>query len=91
MKENDIPYEELGGVNPNPRITSVEEGVRICREKNIDVLLPVGGGSAIDCAKLIATATKCGSDDIWGVVTGKVKIGEVITCYYGINDCCNRK
>lgn len=78
LKENNIYYEELAGVDPNPRVTSVEAGVKICREKNIEVMLPVGGGSAIDCAKLIAAATHTGSDDIWGVVTGKVAIQEVL-------------
>ena len=45
---------ELSGVNPNPRIESVREGIRIAKENNIDVVLPVGGGSTIDCAKSIA-------------------------------------
>ena len=78
LNENEIPFMELGGVDPNPRITSVEEGVKICREKDIDVILPVGGGSVIDCGKLIAAGTRSGSDDIWGIVTGKVPIREVL-------------
>lgn len=45
---------ELGGVEPNPKITSVREGVNICKNKNIDVVLAVGGGSTIDAAKVIA-------------------------------------
>ncbi len=56
LKENDIAYEELSGVEPNPRVTTVEKGVAICREKGIDVVLPIGGGSTIDCAKGIAAA-----------------------------------
>lgn len=78
LNENDIPFMELGGVDPNPRITSVEEGVKLCREHKLDVLLPVGGGSVIDCAKLIAAGTLSGSDDMWGIVTGKAAIGKVL-------------
>ena len=78
LNENDIPFMELGGVDPNPRITSVEEGVKLCREHKLDVLLPVGGGSVIDCAKLIAAGTLSGSVDMWGIVTGKAAIGKVL-------------
>lgn len=45
---------ELAGIEPNPRIESVEEGVRLCKENEIDVILAVGGGSTIDCCKAIA-------------------------------------
>lgn len=45
---------ELPGVEPNPRISTVRKGVKICRDNNIDVVLPVGGGSSIDCSKAIA-------------------------------------
>ncbi|HOO28598.1 MAG TPA: iron-containing alcohol dehydrogenase, partial [Lachnospiraceae bacterium] len=41
---------------PNPKVTSVDEGVKICREHDIEVVLPVGGGSSIDCAKCISAA-----------------------------------
>ena len=54
LDENNIPYFELSGIEPNPRVESVEEGVRICRENDIDLILAVGGGSTIDCAKVIA-------------------------------------
>ena len=48
-----VAYCELGGVKPNPRSDLVYEGIRLCRENNLDFLLPVGGGSAIDTAKAI--------------------------------------
>jgi alcohol dehydrogenase YqhD (iron-dependent ADH family) len=48
---------ELSGVEPNPRLSSVHEGIRLCREHNVDFILAVGGGSAIDCAKAIAVGT----------------------------------
>lgn len=47
---------ELSGIEPNPKIESVEAGVKLCRENNIDVILAVGGGSTIDCSKVIAAA-----------------------------------
>ena len=50
-----IVYHELSGVQPNPRITSVRQGIKLCREYNIDSIIAVGGGSVIDCAKTIAT------------------------------------
>lgn len=58
---------ELSGVNPNPRIESVREGVKLCREHNIDVILAVGGGSTIDCSKAIAGATFY-DGDAWDIV-----------------------
>ena len=44
---------ELGGVEPNPKITSIRDGVVICKKEKIDVVLAVGGGSTIDAAKVI--------------------------------------
>lgn len=55
---------ELGGIEPNPRIESVRKGVGICKEKGIDVLLAVGGGSTIDASKIIA-AGACVEHDPW--------------------------
>ncbi|MDY2777836.1 MAG: iron-containing alcohol dehydrogenase [Collinsella sp.] len=49
-----IEHVGLGGVRPNPEISSVREGIEIARERGVDVVLPVGGGSAMDCAKAIA-------------------------------------
>ncbi|AEB06770.1 iron-containing alcohol dehydrogenase [Coriobacterium glomerans PW2] len=52
-----IEAAELGGVRPNPEIGSVRQGVRIAREMRSDIILALGGGSAIDAAKAIALAT----------------------------------
>ncbi len=52
----DFEVFELGGIDPNPRVESVEAGAKICREQQIDVILAVGGGSTIDCSKAIAAA-----------------------------------
>lgn len=62
---------ELPGIEPNPKYDpSVLEGVRICKEKNIDVILSVGGGSVLDCTKAIAGAA-CSDADPWDVITMK--------------------
>lgn len=45
---------ELSGVDPNPRLETVKQGIEICRKNSVDVILAVGGGSVIDCSKAIA-------------------------------------
>ncbi|MCR4654100.1 MAG: iron-containing alcohol dehydrogenase [Eubacterium sp.] len=62
---------ELSGIEPNPRIESVEEGVRLCKENNIDVILAVGGGSTIDCSKAIATGVYYEGGDLWQMVASR--------------------
>ena len=54
LKSHGIPWVELPGVEPNPRVATVREGVRLCREEGLNGVLALGGGSAIDCAKGIA-------------------------------------
>lgn len=63
---------ELSGVDPNPRITSVYQGAEICKKEGIEVLLAVGGGSVIDCTKVIAAAANY-EGDAWDIVTRKVR------------------
>ena len=63
-----IEWEELSGVDPNPRVESVREGAAICKEKGIEVVIPIGGGSSIDCAKVVAAAA-CYDGDAWELVT----------------------
>lgn len=55
---------ELSGIEPNPRIESVREGARMCKEHGIDVLLAVGGGSTLDATKFMA-AGACVDHDPW--------------------------
>ena len=62
---------ELGGVEPNPRVATARKGVEICKAENIDLVLAVGGGSVIDCAKLIVAAATI-EEDAWDIVTKKV-------------------
>ncbi len=61
---------ELPGVEPNPRITTARKGVEICKHEGIEFLLAVGGGSVIDCTKLIAAGAKY-EGDAWDLVIKK--------------------
>ena len=80
LKQNELVCVELGGVEPNPRITSVREGVRLCKEHHIDMVLAVGGGSSIDCAKAIS-AGACYDGDPWDLVTDHSKIKNVLPVF----------
>jgi len=73
----DINIIELSGVEPNPRIETVRLGIERCRENKIDVVLAVGGGSTIDCSKVIAAAYYY-DGDAWDLVTTPSKIGKVL-------------
>ena len=64
LKSSEIDFYELAGVNPNPDITDVARGCELVTSHKIDLLLAVGGGSTIDCAKAIA----CSSVDRKSVV-----------------------
>ena len=77
LKEKNLEVYELSGVEPNPRLTTVNQGVQLCREHQIDVLLPIGGGSTIDCAKVIAAATTY-DGDAWDIVMNPSKIISVL-------------
>ena len=69
----DFEIFELPGIQPNPTYDpSVLDGVRICKEQQIDVILAVGGGSVLDCSKAIA-AGACYDGDPWDLITYKVK------------------
>lgn len=64
---------ELSDIQPNPKYDpSVLDGVHICKEKNIDVILSVGGGSVLDCTKAIAAGAKYDGDP-WDLISYKVK------------------
>ncbi len=62
LNEENIEYVELGGVVPNPRDTLVYEGIKLCKEENVDFILAVGGGSVIDSSKAIALGSKHNKD-----------------------------
>lgn len=83
LTEEGIAYVELGGVKPNPRSGLVYEGIELCRKENVDFVLAVGGGSAIDSAKAIAAGAVY-EGDFWDFYMGKsvtkaLPIGTILT------------
>lgn len=69
----DFEIIELSGIEPNPKIESVREGARLCKEHQIDMVLAVGGGSCIDAAKSIAGGALYEGDP-WEFVEDPTKI-----------------
>lgn len=69
----DFALVELSGIQPNPKYDpSVLDGVRLCKEHDVDVILSVGGGSVLDCSKAIAAGAKYDGDP-WDLISYKVK------------------
>ena len=66
LNDAGIAFVELGGVVPNPRLSLVHEGIELCRRENVDLILAVGGGSAIDSAKAIAMGVYY-DGDVWEI------------------------
>lgn len=80
LRENGLSGVELGGVDPNPRITTVREGARLCKEHGVQMVLAVGGGSSIDCAKAVAAAA-CYDGEPWDLVLDGSKIKDVLPVF----------
>lgn len=78
LKENGLEIFELAGVEPNPRHTTANKGAEICKRENIDVVLAVGGGSTIDCAKGVAAAAVTESGDVWPLVSNRVWVTDAL-------------
>lgn len=84
LTEENIPYVELGGVVPNPRLSLVYKGIELAKKENVDFILAVGGGSVIDSAKAIGYGI-ANEGDVWDFyaqkrVTDKcVPVGVVLT------------
>ncbi len=69
LKKENIEAFELSGVEPNPRISLVREGIDIVRENDIDLVLAAGGGSVIDTSKTIAAGVYYDGDP-WDMFVG---------------------
>jgi len=72
-----IDVVELSGVTPNPKLSLVNEGIKLCRDKNIDFILAVGGGSVIDSAKAIASGINY-EHDVWDLFTQDVELKDAL-------------
>lgn len=84
LEQEGIAWECMSGVVANPRLSKVNEGIAICKEKEINFLIALGGGSVIDTVKAIAMSSE--NADIWEYFEGKkslkktdFKIGVVLT------------
>ncbi len=73
IKKSGLELFELSGIEPNPRVSSVNAGAKICKEEGIDVLLAVGGGSVIDCTKYIGAAAFY-DGDAWDILEQKTDV-----------------
>ncbi len=71
MKEAGVAVAELSGVESNPRLTKIEEGIRLVKEHKLNVIVAVGGGSTIDTAKAIAVGAADEKEgDVWDFFAG---------------------
>ena len=78
---------EFSGIMPNPTYAKVQEGARMARENKIDFILAVGGGSVIDCCKIVSAQAKL-DQDIWeleydkhGAPSDFIPMGVVVTSF----------
>ena len=69
-----VEYEEFGGAQPNPTLSHAEEGVRAALGFGADIIIAVGGGSAIDTAKGIAHGAANPENALWDIWTKKVPL-----------------
>jgi hypothetical protein len=77
LNELNLNIFELGGVEPNPRVETARKGIEICKRESIDFVLAVGGGSVIDCSKLIVAGAKL-EEDPWKIVTNQVPVKDAL-------------
>ena len=72
LKENKKEIFDFSGIMPNPTYKKVQEGAEFSRKNKIDFILAVGGGSVIDCCKIISSQA-CTDEDIWEMEFSKGK------------------
>ena len=87
LKDAGKTVTEFTGIMPNPTYAKVQEGAALARENNIDFILAVGGGSVIDCCKIVSAQAKL-DRDIWeleytdhGQPTEFIPMGAVVTAF----------
>ncbi len=83
LEESGIAYIELGGVQPNPVISKVREGIELCRAEGLQAIVPVGGGSVYDTAKGIAAGFPY-DGDVWDLFNDRVPVPAGVLPVYGI-------
>jgi hypothetical protein len=84
LTDKGIHFEELGGVQSNPLLSKVYEGIEIAKAKKLEAVLAVGGGSVLDSSKAIAAGATY-EGDVWDFFTYKavpekaLKIFDIMT------------
>ncbi len=64
LRSAGLEHSEIGGIEPNPRLSSVNKGIEVAKRDKCDFILAVGGGSVIDAAKAISMGIKY-DGDVW--------------------------
>lgn len=80
LDKADVSFVELSGVEPNPRTSTVERGVELCKKHHVNAVLAVGGGSVIDCAKVVC-AGFFHTGSIWDIVVDPSLIQEALPLF----------
>lgn len=80
LESNGVTVFEFGGIEPNPRHTTVNRGAKFARENNVEVLLAVGGGSTIDATKAMAAAFYY-NGDVWDLVSHKAPVEKALPLF----------
>jgi len=73
LKKSGVDVTVFDKVEPNPRSTTIDEGARIIRQENLDIVIAIGGGSPMDAAKGMVIATK-GDKPIWHYVESNDRV-----------------
>lgn len=78
LKDGGVSYVTLGGVVPNPRLSLVHEGIRLCQQEGVDFILAIGGGSVIDSSKAIAMGVAVPDVEVWDYYIGKAQLTKAL-------------
>ncbi len=70
----DVDLFEFGGIEPNPHYETCMKAVELAKEKAVDFLLSVGGGSVLDATKFIAAAALYKNGDPWDIIAKHTKV-----------------
>lgn len=87
LQERGKSIVEFSGIMSNPTYAKVQEGAKLARENNVELILAVGGGSVSDCCKVISAQAKL-DEDIWDMQTAKhilptefIPLGTIVTVF----------
>lgn len=80
LNDNNISFEELGGVQSNPLLSKVYEGIKIAKSKGLEAVLAVGGGSVLDSSKSIAAGAVY-EGDVWDFFTHKAVANKALKIF----------